>query len=1076
MTQKYTDIFSALARHEDEISKTGSVFTPLYEPCYALEGGPAPAESTEQSQAPTLGDEPSSPAVNQDHEWGAPILLAEADTSAEPEEDPEGIDEVASLLANELDALFDESQGEGELATPSHIIDATSVAGPVVDHPPRPPWSVDPEPPEGSLSWFELISDPLHLFWRERELTTEERQLDYHLEVLERLTSIVGDLHAQGLTHRDLNPRHVLICPSESILLTGRASTLNHLALAEVGPQEDASVGVCDQLVGTPAFMPIELAFMDLDAQGPWTDTYSLGAIAYYILTTRPLIRSMDATALASGLMSPEPYQALESLSDEYNDLLERSVAPDPNDRYEDTTLLLQDLRAARSSRLASRFERRGQSALTQLIKLEERFRHQPEDLSVGSARSEDVKLLRLYHEAERSFWTAQQLDSKRLSSTDGLQETLTLRIRQLARLGDLRGARALYQELPQAQPNLLLELEEAWTDTLKRSADHLHVASGPEPSAHLMFKEEGEVDALEIDGELSFESAEPQGLTALPLPSMPSESALPSVEGFFEVEEHQVPDASERQQSEPSLPSLPTVAGHHEERAGTLGEIDDDVELQDTSFDLQVNLPENAEPVGEVASSDAPEQISEAEIEGFEVLEEVEAIEEVHGQSLNEAPVERPVSTPPPFIDAGLLPERSADEHESYENHEILAPLMTPSASQLPVQEAAQGDSLGMQLDQIQGLFGGASQVSLDDFSEPSDSSIEERYELPSAMPIPMPVDDYEEDEDPILPFKSGFKTPLPDQRVPMNIIAGGEVSPEVSQEGATASLVPPVASRSGLKQALTFLFIAPIFLSLGVLASPSGRAYITSLIYQLRASSPQANKTETTRRPAPRTPTPLPQTRPTPRPKPAPQALVTSSEQAQVPAPDGLDTKAEAETQAHMEAEARTQALKEAEAKAKAQAEAEAKAQAEAEAKAQAEAEAKAQAEAEAKSQAEEEARAQAEEEARASRRSERRSDEIDVFSSASLKNLDKGLPYTVLIASFRTVDEAMTLASTVQKMESLGAVPWILEVDLKAKGKRYRVLVGRLESSAEAKVVSKQLRSVSRNPMIRSWTRWQ
>jgi cell division septation protein DedD len=114
--------------------------------------------------------------------------------------------------------------------------------------------------------------------------------------------------------------------------------------------------------------------------------------------------------------------------------------------------------------------------------------------------------------------------------------------------------------------------------------------------------------------------------------------------------------------------------------------------------------------------------------------------------------------------------------------------------------------------------------------------------------------------------------------------------------------------------------------------------------------------------------------------------------------------------------------------------------------------------------------------EEEARAARRAERRDDDIDVYSKRSLKLLDSSLPHTILIGSFRTLDEARALAQRIQAIPELSAAPWILEVNLKQKGKRYRVLVGKLESKSAASVVAKQLKGVTPNTMIRSWTRWK
>jgi serine/threonine protein kinase len=94
---------------------------------------------------------------------------------------------------------------------------------------------------------------------------------------IECLASGVSAVHDVGVIHRDLKPDNVLCCGF------GDGEIFK---LADFGVARPAGVATfIGTVVGTPGFVAPELATGDPRAIGPWSDTFSLAAIAFFILT-----------------------------------------------------------------------------------------------------------------------------------------------------------------------------------------------------------------------------------------------------------------------------------------------------------------------------------------------------------------------------------------------------------------------------------------------------------------------------------------------------------------------------------------------------------------------------------------------------------------------------------------------------------------------------------------------------------------------------------------------------------------------------------------------------------------------
>ncbi len=97
-------------------------------------------------------------------------------------------------------------------------------------------------------------------------------------EVLLGLLSGLAHAHAHGIVHLDVKPRNVLCGHGEW--------KLGDFGLAHALEWEDHKPTI--RIVGTPAYMAPEHFEGAADRYGPWTDLYSLGCLAWQLVTGRP--------------------------------------------------------------------------------------------------------------------------------------------------------------------------------------------------------------------------------------------------------------------------------------------------------------------------------------------------------------------------------------------------------------------------------------------------------------------------------------------------------------------------------------------------------------------------------------------------------------------------------------------------------------------------------------------------------------------------------------------------------------------------------------------------------------------
>ena len=153
------------------------------------------------------------------------------------------------------------------------------------------------------------------------------------LGIIRSLLSALGHAHARGVLHRDIKPGNILL-GSDADLRPSIKLTDFGLARTHIG---DDGPGTGMRIVGTPNYMaPEQIEGLWRD-QGPWTDLYALGCVAYELASGQPpFTGSTNRQVTAGHLSSPvPPLTALSPVPDGFEDWLQRMLAKDTHERFQ---------------------------------------------------------------------------------------------------------------------------------------------------------------------------------------------------------------------------------------------------------------------------------------------------------------------------------------------------------------------------------------------------------------------------------------------------------------------------------------------------------------------------------------------------------------------------------------------------------------------------------------------------------------------------------------------------------------------------------------------------------------------
>ena len=152
----------------------------------------------------------------------------------------------------------------------------------------------------------------------------------YLLQLLDAL----AHAHARNVIHRDIKPGNVMVSIDEQGDVVLKLTDFGIARAADEGPLRDLGTS---SGTGTPGYMAPEQIVGDLASQGPWTDLYAVGCIAYRLAAGHiPYALAGDDNAvLAAHLRDPvPPLHAQFPIPDGLPGWIEKLLAKNPYRRY----------------------------------------------------------------------------------------------------------------------------------------------------------------------------------------------------------------------------------------------------------------------------------------------------------------------------------------------------------------------------------------------------------------------------------------------------------------------------------------------------------------------------------------------------------------------------------------------------------------------------------------------------------------------------------------------------------------------------------------------------------------------
>jgi eukaryotic-like serine/threonine-protein kinase len=150
------------------------------------------------------------------------------------------------------------------------------------------------------------------------------------VHLLRQVCQSLDEAHGKGMIHRDVKPANIYVCRSGRVCDFVKVLDFGLVAHGTT-ERTDARLTQPDQAVGTPAYMPPEMALgKSIDARA---DLYGIGCVAYWLVTGRPVFDGSFYEVVSKHLhATPDPpsQHAPHPLPSELDALILRCLEKDP--------------------------------------------------------------------------------------------------------------------------------------------------------------------------------------------------------------------------------------------------------------------------------------------------------------------------------------------------------------------------------------------------------------------------------------------------------------------------------------------------------------------------------------------------------------------------------------------------------------------------------------------------------------------------------------------------------------------------------------------------------------------------
>jgi serine/threonine-protein kinase len=163
---------------------------------------------------------------------------------------------------------------------------------------------------------------------------------------LRQLCGALREAHEAGLVHRDIKPSNVIVCKHGGLYDVAKLLDFGLVRSLDVGDRERTRLTKEGLILGTPDFMSPEQA-NGAAVLDPRSDLYSLGAVAYFLLSGRPPFAGRTVLQTLFAHLHEPPAPLTDHRPDVPGDLeaiVLRCLAKEPRQRFPDAASLEQAL------------------------------------------------------------------------------------------------------------------------------------------------------------------------------------------------------------------------------------------------------------------------------------------------------------------------------------------------------------------------------------------------------------------------------------------------------------------------------------------------------------------------------------------------------------------------------------------------------------------------------------------------------------------------------------------------------------------------------------------------------------
>ncbi|UCE41702.1 MAG: serine/threonine protein kinase, partial [Candidatus Aminicenantes bacterium] len=161
------------------------------------------------------------------------------------------------------------------------------------------------------------------------------------IKLMLQLCDALNFAHESGIVHRDIKPANILL----------NQNGKPHICDFGVAHVEMSTITQTGATIGTPSYMsPEQVMGKKIDKR---SDIFSLGAILYELLTGRRPFEGESITTVIYKIVNEEAVpltQVRKELPPEFEQIMRRALAKDPNTRYGSCTELAADLKMIKHS------------------------------------------------------------------------------------------------------------------------------------------------------------------------------------------------------------------------------------------------------------------------------------------------------------------------------------------------------------------------------------------------------------------------------------------------------------------------------------------------------------------------------------------------------------------------------------------------------------------------------------------------------------------------------------------------------------------------------------------------------